>query len=49
MYQNPSLDDFIRLRLAVPLVKANVECWHWRQLRHHVRIRMADQVMADVK
>ncbi len=28
MYKNQSLDDFIRMRLAVPLVEANVQsCW----------------------
>jgi hypothetical protein len=47
MYKNQSLDDFIRMRLAVPLVVANVQCWHWRRFRRHDWIRMADQVMAD--
>ena len=47
MYKNQSLDDFIRLRLAVLLAKAKMQCWHWRRFRRHVRIRVADQVMND--
>ncbi len=48
MYWNQSLDNIIRLHLAVPFVKANVPCWHLRRFRRHVRIWMADQVMADL-
>ncbi len=48
MYKNQSLEDFIRLRLAVPFVKANVQCCDWRRFGRHVQIHMADQEMADL-